>query len=250
MRVYQAELKRILKTRSVQILLAAAVLLSAVLAYFPCTFAEYVYEDEAGQEVTLTGRKAIRMIQERQGEYQGEITEEKLADAVRQYDGFASRYEGGLPNGIYDERVTTVDSYRYVFAINRLLARMQEVNADPHTGIAPGMEDLTEEDARNFYEQCRQHVRDLIYLENGHGAKVDSAVAQAEMLYDKVQMPFSYYPYISTDAIEYTGLCVLFLVLIGMILMVPLFASDRQTRQNRSSNVQNTESAGLLQSGY
>ena len=54
MRVYQAELKRILKTRSVQILLAAAVLLSAVLAYFPCTFAEYVYEDEAGQEVTLT----------------------------------------------------------------------------------------------------------------------------------------------------------------------------------------------------
>lgn len=233
MRVYQAELKRILKTRSVQILLAAAVLISAVLAYFPCTFAEYVYEDEAGQEVTLTGRKAIRMIQERQGEYQGEITEEKLADAVRQYDGFASRYEGGLPNGVYDERVTTVDSYRYVFAINRLLARMQEVNADPHTGIAPGMEDLTEEDAQNFYEQCRQHVRDLLYLENGHGAKVDSAVAQAEMLYDKVQMPFSYYPYISTDAIEYTGLCVLLLVLIGMILMVPLFASDRQTQADQ-----------------
>ena len=114
---------------------------------------------------------------------------------------------------------------------------MQEVNADPHTGIAPGMEDLTEEDARNFYEQCRQHVRDLIYLENGHGAKVDSAVAQAEMLYDKVQMPFSYYPYISTDAIEYTGLCVLFLVLIGMILMVPLFASDRQTQADQDHQV-------------
>ncbi len=94
MRVYQAELKRILKTRSVQILLAAAVLISAVLAYFPCTFAEYVYEDEAGQEVTLTGRKAIQMIQERQGQYEGEITEEKLADAVRQYGEFASRYEG------------------------------------------------------------------------------------------------------------------------------------------------------------
>lgn len=68
MRVYQAELKRILKTRSVQILLAAAVLISAVLAYFPCTFAEYVYEDEAGQEVTLTGRKAIRMNRDRTGD--------------------------------------------------------------------------------------------------------------------------------------------------------------------------------------
>ncbi|HJD47264.1 MAG TPA: hypothetical protein H9909_10525 [Candidatus Mediterraneibacter norfolkensis] len=233
MRLYQAELKRILKTRSVQILLAAAILLSAVLAYFPCTFVAYVYENESGKEVTLTGREAIRMIQERQGQYQGEITEEKLADAVRQYDEFASRYEGGLPNGIYDERVTTVDSYRYVFAINRLLTRMQEVNADPNTGIAPGMEELTEADAQDFYEQCRQHVRDLIYLENGHGAKVDSAVAQAEMLYDKVKMPFSYYPYISTNAIEYTGLCVLFLVLIGMILMVPLFASDRQNQADQ-----------------
>ena len=233
MRLYQAELKRILKTRSVQILLAAAILLSAVLAYFPCTFVAYVYENESGKEVTLTGREAIRMIQERQGQYRGEITEEKLADAVRQYDEFASRYEGGLPNGIYDERVTTVDSYRYVFAINRLLTRMQEVNADPNTGIAPGMEELTEADAQDFYEQCRQHVRDLIYLENGHGAKVDSAVAQAEMLYDKVKMPFSYYPYISTNAIEYTGLCVLFLVLIGMILMVPLFASDRQNQADQ-----------------
>ena len=91
MRVYQAELKRILKTRSVQILLAAAVLISAVLAYFPCTFAEYVYEDEAGQEVTLKGRKAIRMILERQGQYEGEITEEKLAEAGRQHGEFAYR---------------------------------------------------------------------------------------------------------------------------------------------------------------
>ena len=59
---------------------------------------------------------------------------------------------------------------------------------------------------------------------------MDSAVAQAEMLYDKVKMPFIYYPYISTNAIEYTGLCVLVLVLIGMILMVPQFSSDRQTQ--------------------
>ena len=59
MRLYQAELKRILKTRSVQILLAAAILLSAVLAYFPCTFVAYVYENESGKEVTLTGREAV-----------------------------------------------------------------------------------------------------------------------------------------------------------------------------------------------
>lgn len=233
MRVYRAELKRILKTRSVQILLAAAILLSAVLAYFPSTFPQYVYEDENGQEVTLTGREAIRMIQERQGQYQGEITGEKLADALKQYNDFAAGYEGGLPNGVYDERVTTLAVYENVFAIDRLLNRMQEVNADPDTGLAPGVEELTEEDAQNFYEQCRQHLRDLIYLENGHGTKGDSAVAQAEKLYDKVEMPFSYYPYTSTNNIEYTGLCVLLLVLVGMIIMVPIFSSDRQTQADQ-----------------
>lgn len=121
MRVYRAELKRILKTRSVQILLAAAILLSAVLAYFPSTFPQYVYEDGNGQEVTLTGREAIRMIQEKQGQYQGEITGEKLADALKQYNDFAAGYEGGLPNGVYDERVTTLAVYENVFAIDRLL---------------------------------------------------------------------------------------------------------------------------------
>lgn len=87
MRIYKAELKRILKTRTVQILLGAALLISAVLAYFPVTFIQYAYENESGQEVRLSGREALDMIRERQGEFQGEITEEKLADAMEQYVG-------------------------------------------------------------------------------------------------------------------------------------------------------------------
>ncbi len=233
MRVYQAELKRILKTRSVQILLIAAILVSALLAYFPATFLGYVYEDERGQEVTLNGRDALPIIKERQGQYQGKITQEKLAEALEQYQEFAAGYEGGLPNGIYDERVGTVDSFAHVYNISKLLSRMQEVNADPKTGIAPAAEDLAKEQAENFYGQCRQHVRDLIYLENGHGEKVDAAVAQAEKLYARAETPFTYFPGIGANGVEYEGLCVLFLVLIGTVILAPLFAGDRQTQADQ-----------------
>ena len=108
MRVYQAELKRIVKTRSVQILFLAAILVSALLAYFPQSFVDYVYENREGEEIKVSGRKAIEMIQKNQGDFQGAITEEKLSEAVEQYQDFASSYEGGLPDGIYDERVQAV----------------------------------------------------------------------------------------------------------------------------------------------
>lgn len=68
-----------------QILLLAAIIISAVLAFFPVTFIEYTYENEVGQEIRLTGKEALRLIKEHQGEFQGEINEEKLADAVEQY---------------------------------------------------------------------------------------------------------------------------------------------------------------------
>lgn len=233
MRVYRAELKRILKTRSVQILLLAAIIISAVLAFFPVTFIEYTYENEAGQEIRLTGKEALRLIKEHQGEFQGEITEEKLADAVEQYRKFVSGYEGGLPDGIYDERVTAADYCENVSSYYILLNRMQEINADPDTGIAPGMDELTIKDADNFYGQCRQHLKDLIRLENGNTEGTQSAINFAEKLYDNVRLPFTYYPGIRMDGIEYIGLCVLCLVMIGMVIMIPLFASDRQTQADQ-----------------
>lgn len=94
MRVYRAELRRLLKTRYVQILLVAAIIFSAILAYFPVSFRQYVYQDENGQVVTVTGMDALRMEKERQGEFQGKLTEEKLTAAVRQYQEFVSGKRG------------------------------------------------------------------------------------------------------------------------------------------------------------
>ena len=109
MRVFTAEIKRLLKTRSVLILMLTAILLAPVLAYFPVSFETWTYRDESGQEVTVKGREVLDREAKNQGQFQGEITEEKLLASVQRWKDFTASYEGGLPDGIYDERVTASD---------------------------------------------------------------------------------------------------------------------------------------------
>lgn len=232
-RVFGAELKRLLKTRSVLILMAAAVVLAPVLAYFPASFASYTYRDDSGREVTAEGREALLLERENQGEFQGEITGKVLTAALKRYQDFADGYEGGLPDGIYDERVEASDYYEKVSNVDGLLNRVNEAYADPRTGIAPGLEALTEEETEGFYGQCRQHLRELLYLEGGEGERTANAVRQAEALYDQVKMPFTYEPGVTADALEYVGIYVFLLVMIGTFLLVPMFASDRQTQADQ-----------------
>ena len=232
-RVFGAELKRLLKTRSVLILMAAAVVLAPVLAYFPASFASYIYRDDSGREVTAEGREALLLERVNQGEFQGEITEEVLTAALKRYQDFADGYEGGLPDGIYDERVEASDYYEKVSNVDGLLNRVNEAYADPRTGIAPGLEALTEEETEGFYGQCRQHLRELLYLEGGEGERTVNAVRQAEALYDQVKMPFTYEPGVTADALEYVGIYVFLLVLICTFLMVPVFSSDYQTQADQ-----------------
>ena len=81
MRVFTVELRRLLKTRSVLVLMLAAFILAPVLAYFPASFASWTYRDENGQEVRVEGREALKLEEENQGQFQGKITEEILAAA-------------------------------------------------------------------------------------------------------------------------------------------------------------------------
>ena len=82
MRVFTVEIRRLLKTRSVLVLMLAALILAPVLAYFPASFASWTYRDESGQEVRVEGREALKLEEEHQGQFQGKIAEETLAAAL------------------------------------------------------------------------------------------------------------------------------------------------------------------------
>lgn len=57
MRIIILEFKKLLKTKSTWILLAMALLLSVLLACLPLAYCYSNYEDENGNEVSLTGRR-------------------------------------------------------------------------------------------------------------------------------------------------------------------------------------------------
>ena len=57
-RLYKEEMKRILRSRSTILFLAAAFALSVFMAWVPVTYERYTYE-ENGQEITIEGREAL-----------------------------------------------------------------------------------------------------------------------------------------------------------------------------------------------
>ena len=222
MRVFKAELMRIIKTRSIQLILLAMVVLAVVMAYFPISFVQFTYADENGKEVTVKGLEAIRLTKENQGQFAGEITPEKMALALGQYQEFAGQYEDGL----YDEDVKDSDINKYILPVNEFVTRLKEVYADEKNGLAAGAEELTRDEALGFYSQCTQHLKDLMNLEQSEHPK---ARRQAEKLYENVKMPFKYYPGIDSNTMDYLALWIFLLVIAGAIIAAPVFSSDSQT---------------------
>lgn len=62
-RLYKEEMKRILRSRSTILFLAAAVGLSVFMSWVPVTFERYTYE-ENGEKITIEGREALALTKE------------------------------------------------------------------------------------------------------------------------------------------------------------------------------------------
>lgn len=221
MSLYRVELKRQLKTRSVRLLLLFSLLITFVLAYCPISFVEYVYK-ENDQETFVKGMEAISMRKEAWKAYSGEVTEEKIAAALAQYQESYLEYgEDGMwfdmPDSEYCEKIAPISSLVY---------RLREVNADSKTGVAPSYQELTEEDALGFYDQCDQRLDDVLRMEQ---AEHPAAINQAKELYSAVEMPFSYDPGFNTNALDYQVMLTLVLTIVGALIAAPIFSSDYQT---------------------
>ena len=144
MRLFRLELKRVVKTRTTWMLLAAALLISVLMAWLPVTFeTRNVVED--GVEKELTGFDAIRVKRQAQAGIAGEITEAQLKaaaeTAVRVLREYEKEYMYQLPTEVYVEKILPVAP---------LLSRVPEVYADAETGMAPGIAALDPDWLDNF----------------------------------------------------------------------------------------------------
>ena len=218
-RLYKEECKRILRTKSSLLFLAAAVALSAFMAYIPVTYVRFTYE-ENGQEMTIKGREALAIRKDLQSPHAGEVTPEKMAEGLKSYQKNLEIYGdfyGDFPRNVHNEEI---------FPWSPLVTRLHEVMADPDTGLAPDYLEITEADALNFYERCRTRVADLMKLEQKNNLQVQQIAVN---MYDKVSMPFYYYPGYNTDMFEYEGMYLFLLMFLCVMVTAPLFFIEYQT---------------------
>lgn len=221
MRMLGLELRRVLKTKITMILLAAALVLTFVMAYLPVTFEYSNYVDTEGNVIEVRGREAIAYNKQVQKDIAGEVEDEDVQKAVKQYQeclasyGVTETYE--LPEGVYGAEI---------FPYAPLLHGVREAFADSETGIAPSIMNIPVDEVGDFYGKCENRLAALMKMEQKDYPKAqENAVA----MYNQVEKPYVFYPGYSTNAMDYQLLLSFVIMAICVVITAPVFSSDYQT---------------------
>ena len=213
------ELKKMLKTPANLIIIGAAVIFSFILSYLPVTY-ESCMILENGQPVLLKGYAALAQLREIHGNVTGEVTPELLAEGLNEYNTVLEEYHVSspedLPDGVYSSRIGPY---------YRLLHMLREAYADPKTGIPKGLEELTEEDLKQFETVRFNRLNTLMEQEN----RPEPVRIEATKMYQNTRMPLQYYPYLNTNVLDHELLIFLMVLVCGVIMAAPVFSIDYQT---------------------
>ena len=92
MRLFCLEVKRIIMSRRTLVLIAVAILMSVISAYLPISFESIDRPGENGEVIELDGVPAIKFKRDYYAKTAGDITSEKLAEALRVYQSCVKEY--------------------------------------------------------------------------------------------------------------------------------------------------------------
>lgn len=221
MRLFWVEIKRILKTKTTWILLSVALVLSIITAYVPVTFQEVLLKDENGKETRLTGLDAVHYYQQWNDTLYGEVTEDKVIEAIKTYQevyrDYNSEYGENIPEEVFYQKLKPFTPYR---------KGASEILADRTTGISPMTMEMDIQQLNGYYDQMEDRLLSIIGMENpGHPAAQTSALLK----FSKVHRPYTYYYGASNDSFDYQIILILLITLLCVILTAPVFSSDYQT---------------------
>ncbi len=217
MRLFRLEVKRILKSQRTLILIAVALLMSVVMAYMPTSYESINRPEENGGYTELDGLAAIRFKRDHYEREAGEITPQKLAEALRIYQSYVQEYGtlNDVPLDVYIENI---------MAIRPMLKGLTEAFADSKTGIGADLMDIDPDEVQQyFYEKCVSHLDDIMDLEQKES---ETARRFAAEKYADVDQPFYLYPGMSRDAFDYITLYILILSILCVGIAAPIFANE------------------------
>lgn len=220
MRLFRLEVKKIMKSRRTLILFAAALFMSVIMAYLPISFESINRLGENGKVIELDGLSAIRFKRDYYEKVAGDITPQKLAEALRAYQSCVAEYGtlDDVPLDVYIENI---------MAIRPMLKGLTEAFTNPKTGVGADLTDIDPDEVEQyFYEKCVSHLDDVMNLEQ---KEYPTAGQFAADKYANVEQPFYLYSGMSRDAFDYTTLYILILSIICIAIAAPIFANEYQT---------------------
>ena len=216
MRLYYLDMKRLIRTKSVWILMIAMVVLAAVMAYVPVTFIR-AYKTDAGNVQAVTGVQAVKISKETRKDMEGEVTEEKIRQAIRvlneMYQEYGSSFMEEVPADVYAEKI---------YPIMPVLNIIEQVLAPDGKNLY-NMEafDVKEEDAATIYEKYREEIQGL--------SQNPELVKEMQKISGSVKTPFTYESGMTLETVDYYTIY-LFLVMFAFIVIAsPVYAAEYQT---------------------
>jgi len=216
-RLIYLELKRVVSTRSVWIMLSVILLLSAVMAYFPISFVKTERVDDQGNVVLLEGKAAIDYQKEKEKEINGEVTEEKIRNAIlvfkECYREYGAIFPPDMPREEYIQKIEPV--YPLLVLVGNTLAP-EDKNLYSMTDA-----DVAPEDAPRIYEQ---YLERLVLK-----GKNEAEQEKIRELSKDIRTPFIYKTGYEISSYEYLTLYVLLMMLVFVVIISPIFSAEYQT---------------------
>lgn len=217
-RLVLLEFRRMAKTRSTWMLAVFALTLSVLLSVLVISFAQNTHIDNNGKTIRCTGIDAIRMNRELSKPIEGSLTPEKTQAAFETYHKVYATYGEKVPKDVY---------YQKIAPINPILYRVQELYVDDSTGNPIPLQDISSQEAADFYEQRAKRLENFLSQKY---KDMPDAIQKALAMNAEVKTPFQYiYGVGNSDTSDYLTLCIFLLVIICTVITAPVFSADYQS---------------------
>ena len=216
MRLYRQELIRILHTKRMRLAFAVSFLLSALLAVAGIMFSGANVIDENGSITELNGKEAVAYIEQMSASGNGEVTEERLREALMAYQGIEEKYN-------INPETDSVPLDIYWNEISPIRQRLRMISQAYGSAESPAdIMELELSEIDDFYKACENRLKEVMAADDA--LNDEGFIRKALELYGRVERPFFISHGFSRDAMDYLELTILMLIVISSAASAPVFS--------------------------
>ena len=216
MRLYKMELQRILKSSRAKAIIILAIALSVLFALLANEFNDANYLGDNGEIIPLHGTTALRFMKDASAEGNGEVTVERLKDALHTYQSLYEEHGTDPLGGGYP-----LDSFwRDVHPIRPLLRMITQTYSTSEETV--DLHALPMDALDSFYEDVDNKLTAV--MKSDQELRYPAMIRLAQRIFHNVKTPFYVSHGYTRDAFDYIEFTILFLVILSAALAAPVFS--------------------------